>query len=536
MNHIVKNNDRRLLLFLLLPFAFVAILGVFYITGSNSYLKEIVGFACVTLLFLSCALFLRGTKLYRTSILLGYALLAFFAFVKISFYKFYGVRISASALFVIFETNTQEASGYLQNYFDATALAYVSILILVLGLLIYQLLRSPYRAPSFSLSLYKLIYIIISVGCLYTIHKHYRNENIMYATLSSWQEYHTAKKNLKAQLAHPTSTAFSNVQAIVGPQTYVVVIGESTSRGHMQLYGYPRETNPRLTEITEELTVFDSVISPHVHTITALEKILTLANNEAKNPKENGSIIQLANMAGFTTYWVSNQKPVGVFESIPTILGSAASHTRFLATNDYNYGIHDGSVLPALDKALADTSTTKKVIFIHLMGTHVRYEKRYPDNFQAFNDTLKGLKFPSSKAIETTNRYDTAVRYNDYVLREIIESLRNEKGMVAMTYFSDHGEEVYDTMDFVGHNEYHGTKAMYEVPLIFWFSGTYIENSSLAGHQNISKRYTLEHFPHTFAQMSHITFDGYDATRSLLDSSYTVRKRIIKDIIDYDAQ
>ena len=48
----------------------------------------------------------------------------------------------------------------------------------------------------------------------------------------------------------------------------VVIIGESFSRYHSSLYGYSKQTNPRLSEWVKEgsLLLYDDVVSPHDHT------------------------------------------------------------------------------------------------------------------------------------------------------------------------------------------------------------------------------------------------------------------------------
>ncbi len=481
-------------------------------------------------------IFIKTWKVFRLFTTLGYVFLAFFAFVKLSFYNQYGVPISSSALYVIFETNTGEASDYLSNYFNG--ITYILLILLIVplffllkGLFGKRKIQHTVERRSF---IYKTLLLIIALGCVFLIHKKFRTQNIPYATVDTWDDYLAAKKQLKDALAIPTSNAFTTVKSKDIPQTYVVVIGESTSRWHMQLYGYDRETNPLLTQIKKELVVMDSVITPHVHTITALEKILTLANNTTQAPSPNGSIIQLANMAGFTTYWLSNQKPVGLYESIPTIIGSAAKQRRFMATDDYNYTIYDETLLPVLDEILKDKDASKKIIFIHLIGTHLRYEKRYPEAFNFFTTPYRGLKFQHEKAITQTNTYDNATLYNDFIIREIIEKLRAANAYSYMAYFSDHGDEVYDTMDFLGHNEYHGTRPMFEVPLLFWFSEKYKNANGTLTKDIANRKYSLTDFPHTFAGLSHINFAGFDASRNVLDSTFVVRKRIIKDSLNYD--
>ena len=180
-------------------------------------------------------------------------------------------------------------------------------------------------------------------------------------------------------LAQPTSNYLNKVvlqDSLNQPKTYVVIIGESTTKWHMQLYGYDRETNPLLSEISEELIIFDNVISSHVHTLRALKKALTLADYKQPDLKENASVVQLANQSGFKTYWISNQKPVGYTETLPSLIANASNETFFKTTDGFGYDIYDGNLLPTVDDVLSNENENK-IVFVHLMGTHGNYNKRY---------------------------------------------------------------------------------------------------------------------------------------------------------------
>lgn len=65
----------------------------------------------------------------------------------------------------------------------------------------------------------------------------------------------------------------------------VFILGESTSKGHMSLYGYPLETTPKMDKKAKnnELYVFKDVISPHAYTIGSLREVFTFHNYEATN-------------------------------------------------------------------------------------------------------------------------------------------------------------------------------------------------------------------------------------------------------------
>ncbi|MFK5982915.1 MAG: sulfatase-like hydrolase/transferase [Flavobacteriaceae bacterium] len=371
---------------------------------------------------------------------------------------------------------------------------------------------------------------------IFIIQWKFKQENFLFAITKSFKEYKETKELLKNNLAKPESDYLTNVIGLSEPQTYVVVVGESTSSWHMQLYGYGRKTNPQLTEIRKELFVFKDVITPNVHTITAIEKILTLSDAKNVNKKNNGSVIQLANQAGFKTYWISNQKPVGYYESIPTLIGSAATSKQFIATDNYNYDIYDESLLPYIEKAL-DEKQSKKVIFIQLIGTHVSYHKRYPEKYNVFKDEFIDPKFKNKNSIKFVNTYDNAVLYNDYIVRSIIEKVRKKDINSYVLYFSDHGDEVFDTMDFIGHNEYHGTKPMYEVPFVLWVSDKYKKNnpSFLNINSMLDRRYSLENFIHSFSDLSLIKFDSLNLSKSVFNSNFIYQPRIIKKNQNYDS-
>jgi len=382
-----------------------------------------------------------------------------------------------------------------------------------------------------------VICLMLLIASAYVIHHKFSKENIILMSLSSIEDYKETKTLLKKNLAKPTTSVFKNVSASTNASTHVVIIGEATSRWHMQLYGYGRETNPRLTDIQDELLVFDSVITPHVHTILALEKMFTLSNYDHPDLATNGSIVQLANQANYETYWISNQKPVGLHESIPTLIGSAAKHKYFLATDDYTYDIYDETVLPVLETILKN-QVKRKLIFIHLIGAHAAYEHRYPESFNYFKDPSSATKFQYKEALETINHYDNAIRYNDFIVREIIEQVKSQNTVSAVSYFSDHGDEVYDTMELEGHNEYHATRPMYEIPFVVWLSDAYKErNSSLLKQSNLTKRrYNLEDFIYSFSTLYNIEFNNLNQTRSVFDSLYIKRPRLIKKGEDYDTR
>lgn len=317
------------------------------------------------------------------------------------------------------------------------------------------------------------------------------------------------------------------------PRTYIFIIGESANRQHMSLYGYARETTPWLSAMRDELLVFENVISGATHTIPSLRKILLFPE---KKDTESGpflSMINLFNAAGFKTFWLSNQivRPEGL--SGTSIIAGDCSRVCYvnMDLSEKQTVSVDGLLLPELDKALADPSYNK-VIFLHLLGSHTRYALRYPADWQHFRDTTD---IPQRswyededenfilEARETINAYDNSIRYNDFVVTEVIRRMqvRDERSFVL--YFSDHGQEVYETLPMRGQVQENPTKNMLTVPFIMWLSPSYkAANPYFANSlQNYTDRpFVLDQFVYSAAELARISFADMNNERNLFASEF----------------
>jgi heptose-I-phosphate ethanolaminephosphotransferase len=324
-------------------------------------------------------------------------------------------------------------------------------------------------------------------------------------------------------------------------QTFVLIIGESTGRNHMSLYGYYRKTNPKLESIKKQLYVFKDVVSPHAHTIPVLQKVLTFANFEHMDYlTQKGSMIDLFNRAGFKTYWISNQPYEGEFENQTTMLASAAKEKVFLRRTGLE-NKYDGELLPHFKKALAEKSKNKLII-IHLMGTHTNYDDRYPESYKHFtNDDIKTKGKPvlekSAWGKGMLNTYDNAVRYNDFVIYQAINSCKKAGGNISLMYFSDHGEDVYDCATLLGHNEANSTAFMYEIPFIVWFSDKYkVKNQTLISKlpSYLKRPYQTDDVIHSILTLTNIRVKDYVPAKSIFEIGFKKEKRYFSNK-DYDS-
>ena len=229
------------------------------------------------------------------------------------------------------------------------------------------------------------------------------------------------------------------------PTNVVLIIGESYSRSHSSIYGYPKETNPRLTELKQQslLYSFDSINSPAHSTVLSLRLMLSTYDlpdeNKGKKWFEYISLIELMDQCGFTSYWFGNQGRVGAHNGTTRTYADACDHQWFLKKDD---------VEDQLDAVLVD-STHQYVdqisrqghnfIVFHMKGSHFDYSKRYPAQFARFtaNDYLNEPE--SHRAI--LSAYDNSILYNDYIVNNIIALFKDTESIVV--YLPDHGQVMY---------------------------------------------------------------------------------------------
>ncbi|WP_298555150.1 sulfatase-like hydrolase/transferase [uncultured Algibacter sp.] len=463
---------------------------------------------------------------------LSYIFFAICLYAETVYYYLFKAYFSPSSIFVTLDTNTSESKEFLSFYVD-TPIVILGVLLLsitVFFLFKRRLFLKTIKAKSKS---YKLKIVALFLLAIVAIRQtRLINFNLPYLILISIVDYSIEAKKLGDYQKNKEGN-FKDVfrEAKNDEEVYVVLIGESTTRSHMGIYNYHRETTPRLDSIKKDLLIYENVISPHAYSVGALTKILTLGNYE--NPKRTveGSIVQLINSAGFETYWVSNQRPIGAFESLITKISLSSNNHKFLTTTVAgNSKVLDDALLEPYKEILKNKSR-KKVIFLHMMGTHHHYENRYPRHYNKFKDAPK-TKFKSQDSFEKINHYDNAILYNDFIISEVIKSLDSLAVKSFVLYFSDHGEEMYSNINMAGHNEDIYSKQMFDIPFFLWQSKKYKAEENISFEKN--RKYMTDDVFHSLANLLNISAREVDTTRSIFNKNFKERTRVIKDTINYD--
>lgn len=510
----------------------VIFFNLFYCEFDIEIIKNFFENSFFSLILIIPCVFIRKDRYKVAYSLLSFVFFSITVLIESVYYLIFQVFLSASSIFVIMDSNLNESYEFIKFYLGFEELVMI-LITLTYCVYAYKYLKNNH--PSFKSITLKQKYIHFTILVASVFYLKVSNNiifNFPYLFLKSSYEYYTTSKDFEANFKN-NNGLFKNVKLSSGVDNnvYVLVIGESTVRSHMQLYGYKRMTTPRLAKISNQLLIYNDVISPNTLTIESITKMLTLANYESLDNNTSGSILQLANAAGFKTIWLSNQRPIGVFESLITKIALSSSEVQFITTA---YGQHnrtlDQELIPKFNEYLDQEINKPLFVVIHLMGTHFKYENRYPDSLKnKFNSALnKSL----SEKEKINNEYDRAVLNTDYVISEIISSVQQKASNSAVLYLSDHGEEL-DNLKFRGHNESFATKSMFEIPFFVWQSQENKKNNPLFFDND--RKYMSDDLFHTLADFLQINSDEVDSTRSIFSTSFKNRKRLVLDFQNYDS-
>ena len=157
---------------------------------------------------------------------------------------------------------------------------------------------------------------------------------------------------------------------------YVVfVLGESTSRNHMSLYGYRLPTSPLLSKRAKDdgFYVFKDVISHHTQTSEVLEELFSFSRHQSPGHWfDYENVFDIAKAAGVHTVWISNQESFGVWGNVANHYADRCDSKQYTmirhSTNERS-SKYDEALFPLLDAWLQEASG-KNLCVLHLMGTH----------------------------------------------------------------------------------------------------------------------------------------------------------------------
>jgi heptose-I-phosphate ethanolaminephosphotransferase len=354
---------------------------------------------------------------------------------------------------------------------------------------------------------------------------------------SNWTQSTLALRAGWAQEENNRDRALKRAQALAptltqpGPATVVLVVTDSVNRDNMALYGYGRATTPNLlahrAQLGGQMVVLKNAWSVDASTLPSLRNMFNFGQAENEDPAH---LLAMARAAGYKTWWISNHDDLAIEHKH----GRMADVIDMVNRTPGRSGTSlDSELLDCVEEALQDSSE-RKLIVVHLMGTHPHYSLRFPSGRNPFNDGADAVETRlvnegrSKWVREFRQEYDAAVLYHDSIVGQLFQmtqdagksdpknlnTAKTAQPYRAWMYLSDHGQEVGHSSNYAGHSP--GTPSGYRIPTIIWQSQT--TKPRPAGIEQ--RPFRADWTAWALVDLLNIHWTGDEHTRSVLDDGY----------------
>ena len=372
------------------------------------------------------------------------------------------------------------------------------------------------------------------------------------ADFKSVRELQAGYQSIYASHSHKTTpNRISNV---------VFIIGESLQRNFMSLYGYYLPTTPNLQALEQSgnLIAFSDVVSPGAKTNDVLKYVLNFGNYESEKQRPwsaNLDIVNLARLANYETFWISNQERYGqwaVASGASAQMTDYSDFTNQIPVYKYAYSL-DEVMLPSIknfksgakrsplarkdESSAAEVNGTQKkdkFFILHLMGSHPSYEFRYPKSFAKFSAADISREPLDEGQKKELAHYLNTVAYNDFIVSEIYKIFASDNTLIV--YFSDHAQSLYQYRGKLIHGGIN--RFTLEIPLIFMASDKFKEqNADLWARIAAAKDrpFLNDDLIHAIAEILEMTdLPEYDPARSVINADFNASRPRIIEGVDYD--
>lgn len=503
------------------------------------YSATVCALKATLLLLLYCLC--EKIRVLKVLCILFIAVYSFLSIVNIVSFIVYGFGITGKMILILAQTTPGETAGFLPGMFSniATLLSfkepYVYISLACAAIVYFAKWLNKYAFCVLWTTMCVCGAVAFTIYCN-NVGAGRTGHSLFIRTVKYTKEVKEWNDKFKKFLARrrpisDVSTITSNHLA----SNIIVVLGESASRAHHSLYGYPLPTTPCMDAMKNELYVFSDVIGSSSSTAGNMERILSFKRDDAVRGDglDYPFVVDFFNEAGYKTFWLSNQERAGAISNSSGVMAANADVIKYVGADtfgDVHACKYDEALLPVFYEAV-DDSCDYKMVFVHLMGSHTGYKSRYPDEFEKIIAADEIKAFPSLDLSESKARvraeYDNSIGYTDYILSSIFKKLEEFDGPTVLIYFSDHGEMVYDDGKFIGR-----CRQSVEVPFFIYLNSRY-KNQNPEITQRVSaavdRPYSTANLAHLLLTLSGSTYSHYKPELDLISNKYDAGERYVDE-------
>ena len=414
--------------------------------------------------------------------IVGRILLAILAIINataVYFIYTYSVMIDATTIENVFNTRYSEASGFFSwsLWLSIIAFGVLPALFCLLQPIVYGKAKRLAVSCGCSLAIV-LVVALANIGQTLWIGQH---DTELGGLLQPWSYLVNTGRIISfsqdeqaEEIKLPDGRITDEEKAVV-----VLVIGESARKANFQLYGYGRDNNPLLAR-QEGLKVYEA---------TSCATYTTAGTKAILEPQDSNDLYELlpnyAFRMGVDVSWrTSNwgEPPIHIDEYLTDDeLG------EMYPSEDEKY---DAILFHGIRERIESSPKQKVLIILHTSMSHgPNYAEKYPKEFEYYKPVAKNVEEGEKNVGLLVNAYDNTIRYTDYLLNGLIDTLRAMTDWKsAMIFISDHGESLGENKVFM-----HGLpmrlapKVQYEIPFLVWTSDGFRDYKPTSGQQSASE-------------------------------------------------
>jgi len=394
---------------------------------------------------------------------LPFVLLAIFC---ASYHIVIGQPIGFQTLAAMYETNISESIGFLASPMAVPLI--LGGLVAAVGFVWFVVTQKPLPKLKKGTSIrrkYLLGLIIVSFMLFLIPGRNLIYEfpiNLCHNNYKYIDEKKDGKQYLATEYIFNPDADFENDNG----ELFVLIIGEAGRRASLSAYGYKEKTSPFLEKFKEEkpenVVLFGDAISASAYTRASVLPILSPLNiEEIDRILLKPSLSKIFRGADCDTLYVTTRPEYPRRNTVSIFQDDAESVYYLGSLRDKKY---DEATLPVINEFIKKTGK-KKLIILHLMGSHIKYSFQYPPEFKFFNSEDPLI-----------DAYNDSIRYSDYIIQQVVDMVMAYNKPGTVLYVSDHGENLNDYGDGnLGHGTRELTRYELEIPFVFYFNDSFIK-------------------------------------------------------------
>ncbi|PAF52603.1 sulfatase [Helicobacter sp. 13S00477-4] len=277
-------------------------------------------------------------------------------------------------------------------------------------------------------------------------------------------------------------------------------------------------------------------MSPQAHTSGVFETILNFSDYENRKIPwyKQMNLLDIMKIAGYKTFWFSNQEKISVWGNAPTAISTRANFAFWTHLSNGVSNNYDEELIPLYEKNKQHLGDKNFIIF-HLQGSHIPYKNRFPKSYAKFKPSdidTKKLHITHKSDLRIVADYVNSFYYTDAILNKIFNLFKNTDSIIF--YFSDHAQDVFQSRNSVGHTcDNYGV----EIPFMIFVTDEFKHNHPdkiKSIKSALKKPFMTDDFSQSLLPLIDIKTKDNIKNKDIFSPDFdTQRKRIYCGNIDY---